>query len=329
MTTLLTGATGFVGAAVARMLLSRGEKLRVLVRPTSNRKNIADLDVEIVEGDLLQPETLKPACENIQHLYHVAADYRIWTRHPDQMMRANIDGSHHLLKAATEAGAKKIVYTSSVAVLGIHKDGSPANEDSPVGLEDMVGVYKRSKFLAEQAVDQLIADGAPIVIVNPSTPIGPRDVKPTPTGRILVEAATGKMPAFVETGLNVAHVDDVAQGHLLAMDRGEIGQRYILGGEDLSLREILQIVCQHVDRKPPTISLPHDLVLPIAWVAEAWTKLTGGDEPFATVDGINMARKKMYFSSDKARQALGYQPRSGSEAIIDALDWFKAEGYLS
>lgn len=329
MTTLLTGATGFVGAAVARMLLSHGEKLRVLVRPTSNRKNIADLDVEIVEGDLLQPETLKPACENIQHLYHVAADYRIWTRHPDQMMRANIDGSHHLLKAATEAGAKKIVYTSSVAVLGIHKDGSPANEDSPVGLEDMVGVYKRSKFLAEQAVDQLIADGAPIVIVNPSTPIGPRDVKPTPTGRILVEAATGKMPAFVETGLNVAHVDDVAQGHLLAMDRGEIGQRYILGGEDLSLREILQIVCQHVDRKPPTISLPHDLVLPIAWVAEAWTKLTGGDEPFATVDGINMARKKMYFSSDKARQALGYQPRSGSEAIIDALDWFKAEGYLS
>lgn len=329
MTTLLTGATGFVGAAVARMLLSRGEKLRVLVRPTSNRKNIADLDVEIVEGDLLQPETLKPACENIQHLYHVAADYRIWTRHPDQMMRANIDGSHHLLKAATEAGAKKIVYTSSVAVLGIHKDGSPANEDSPVGLEDMVGVYKRSKFLAEQAVDQLIADGAPIVIVNPSTPIGPRDVKPTPTGRILVEAATGKMPAFVETGLNVAHVDDVAQGHLLAMDRGEIGQRYILGGEDLSLREILQIVCQHVDRKPPTISLPHDLVLPIAWVAEAWTKLTGGDEPFATVDGINMARKKMYFSSDKARQALGYQPRSGREAIIDALDWFKAEGYLS
>lgn len=329
MTTLLTGATGFVGAAVARMLLSRGEKLRVLVRPTSNRKNIADLDVEIVEGDLLQPETLKPACENIQHLYHVAADYRIWTRHPDQMMRANIDGSHHLLKAATEAGAKKIVYTSSVAVLGIHKDGTPANEDSPVGLEDMVGVYKRSKFLAEQAVDQLIADGAPIVIVNPSTPIGPRDVKPTPTGRILVEAATGKMPAFVETGLNVAHVDDVAQGHLLAMDRGEIGQRYILGGDDLSLREILQIVCHHVDRKPPTISLPHDLVLPIAWVAEAWTKLTGGDEPFATVDGINMARKKMYFSSDKARQALGYQPRSGKDAIIDALDWFKAEGYLS
>ncbi len=329
MTTLLTGATGFVGAAVARMLIARGEKVRVLVRPTSNRKNIMNLDVDIVEGDLLRPETLGAACKNISHLYHVAADYRIWTRFPDQMMRANIEGSRQLLKIATESGVQKIVYTSSVAVLGIHPDGTPANEQSPVCLEDMVGVYKRSKFLAEKAVDELVAQGAPVTIVNPSTPIGPRDVKPTPTGRILVEAATGKIPAFVDTGLNVAHVDDVAQGHLQAMSHGRIGERYILGGDDLSLQQILEIVCHLVDRKPPTIKLPHSLVLPIAWFAESWTKLSKGDEPFATVDGINMARKKMFFTSDKAKKELGYTPRPATDAIRDALNWFEAEGYLS
>ena len=326
---LVTGASGFVGSAVVRALLERGEVVRVLMRPASDRQNIADLDVDVVEGDLLQPGSLKDAVQGCTGLYHVAADYRLWTRDPAAMFRANVDGSCAIISAAAKAGVERIVYTSSVAVLGI-VPGDNGDEDTPVTYADMIGVYKRSKYCAEEAVRAVIDEtGAPVVIVNPSTPIGPRDVKPTPTGRMIVEAACGKMPAFVDTGLNVVHVDDVAAGHLLAFDKGEVGQRYILGGENMSLKQILVEIAELVGRKPPSICLPHNLILPIAAMAELWTRLSGGDEPFATIDGVRMAKKKMYFSSAKAMRDLGYAPRPAKQALADAVRWFTDNGYCA
>lgn len=325
---LVTGASGFVGAAVARALLERGERVRVLVRPTSERRNISGLDVEIVEGDLLRPETLPAAVDGCRGVFHVAADYRLWTRDPAAMFSANVDGSRAIIAAAMAAGVERVVYTSSVAVLGIVSDGS-GSEETPVSYADMIGVYKQSKFRAEEAVRALVADeGARVVIVNPSTPVGPRDVKPTPTGRMIVEAAAGRMPAYVDTGLNIVHVDDVAAGHLLAFDKGQIGERYVLGGENLALRDILHRIAALVGRRPPRFQLPHDLVLPIAALAEFWTRVSGGDEPFATVDGVRMAKKRMYFSSAKAGRELGYAPRPAEQALADAVRWFGENGYL-
>lgn len=325
---LVTGATGFVGSALVRLLLQRGEMVRVLARVGSDRRNLTGLQVEIVEGDLLKPESLKPAVRGCTGLYHVAADYRLWTREPAKMFEANVDGSQAIIRAAAEAGVERIVYTSSVATLGIVKDGV-ADEQTPVSFTDMIGVYKQSKYRAEEAVQQLIVDeGAPVVIVNPSTPIGPRDIKPTPTGRMIVEAAAGRMPAFVDTGLNIAHVDDVAAGHILAFDKGVVGERYILGGTDMTLSEILAHIAGLVGRKPPRIKIPHNAILPVAYLSEAWTRLTGGDTPFVVVDGIKMAKKKMYFSSAKAEQELGYQFRPAADALLDAVNWFRAQGYF-
>ncbi|MHA1538216.1 MAG: hopanoid-associated sugar epimerase [Alphaproteobacteria bacterium] len=329
MSVLVTGATGFVGSAVARKLAERGERLRVLVRKSSDRRNLQGLEAEPVEGDLRDPASLARALKGCSALYHVAADYRLWTRRPGELYEANVEGSKNIVLAACDAGVGRIVYTSSVAVLGINKDTSPADEETPVTLDDMIGHYKRSKFLAEEAVAKLIAErDAPVIIVNPSTPIGPRDVKPTPTGRLVLEAAAGKMPAYVDTGLNVAHVDDVAQGHLLAFEKGEVGERYVLGGDDMSLKEILHEVARIAGRKPPRVRLPHNLVMPIAAVSQIWARLFGG-EPMATIDGIRMARKKMYFSSAKAKAALGYSPRPGIEALADAVAWFREQGYLA
>lgn len=328
MTVLVTGATGFVGSAVVRLLLERGAAVRVLARPGSDRRNLAGLEVEIAEGDLLQPATLKEACKGIAALFHVAADYRLWTRDPKAMFAANVDGSRAIVRAAAEAGAARIVYTSSVATLGCPGDGRPGDEATPVTYGDMIGTYKQSKFKAEEEVQRLVREeGAPVVIVNPSTPIGPRDIKPTPTGRMIVEAASGRMPAYVDTGLNIAHVDDVALGHLLAFDKGAVGERYVLGGEDMELRAILAEVARLTGRKPPTISIPHGVVLPFAYVAEAIAAFTG-KEPFATVDGVRMARKKMFFSSAKAKGVLGYAPRPAREALADAVAWFRDNGYL-
>ncbi|NQW00460.1 MAG: NAD-dependent epimerase/dehydratase family protein [Rhodospirillales bacterium] len=325
---LVTGGTGFVGSALIRLLLARGDSVRALARPGSDRRNLAGLDVETIEGDLLQPATLAPALKGCTGLYHVAADYRLWTRDPAAMFAANVDGSKAIIRAAAEAGVGRIVYTSSVATLGIVKDGI-ADEQTPVGYGDMIGVYKQSKFRAEQAVQRLIdEDGAPVVIVNPSTPIGPRDIKPTPTGRMIVEAAAGRMPAFVDTGLNIAHVDDVAAGHLLAFDKGKVGQRYILGGTDMTLARILGHIADRMGRKPPRLKIPHNAILPIAYVAEAWTRLVGGDTPFVVVDGVKMAKKKMYFSSAKAARELGYTARPATQALDDAISWFKSEGYF-
>jgi len=262
-------------------------------------------------------------------VFHVAADYRLWIRDPEEMRRTNVEGSRAVIRAACDAGASRIIYTSSVATLGIDPAGLPADEGTPSTLADMIGHYKRSKFLAEEAVRAMTRDeGAPVIIVNPSAPVGPRDIKPTPTGRMIVEAAAGRMPAFVDTGLNVVHVDDVAAGHLLAWRKGKIGERYVLGGENMALADILAAVAALCGRKAPTVRIPHAAILPVAWLAESWTRLTGGSEPFVTVDGIRMARKKMYFSSARAERELGYRARPASDAFADAVAWFREKGYF-
>jgi dihydroflavonol-4-reductase len=329
MTVLVTGATGFVGSAVARRLLADDVPVRVLVRPSSDLANVEGLTVECAVGDLNDPASLRDACKGCSALFHVAADYRLWTRDPETMLAINVDGSRSLIRAAMEAGVEKIVYTSSVAALGNTGTGAAADESTPVTLDDMIGTYKRSKFIAEEAVRQLIADeAAPVVIVNPSAPVGPRDIKPTPTGRMIVEAAAGRMPAFVDTGLNVVHVDDVAEGHFLAWRKGRVGERYIVGGQNMTLAEILAEIAQICGRKPPTVRIPRLAIMPIAAMAEAWTRLTGGEEPFVTIDGLKMAKKKMYYSSAKAEQELGYEARPVNEAFVDAISWFRDNGYL-
>ncbi len=327
-TVLVTGASGFVGAAVVRALLQAGHHVRALLRATSNRENVVGLDVETVLGDLTEPRSLAAACKGCSALFHVAADYRLWVRDSGELYAANVTGTRNILTAAALADVSRVVYTSSVATLGIRADGMPGDEDTPVTLADMVGHYKRSKFVAEQVVRDLVGQyQLPVVIVNPSTPIGPRDVKPTPTGRVIVDAARGRIPAFVDTGLNVAHVDDVAAGHLLAFERGQVGQRYILGGEDRSLRSILHCVAQYVGRRPPSIELPHLMIYPIAWFSELWARVSGGREPMATLDGVRMSKKKMYFSHAKATRDLQYAPRPAEQAVHDALDWFNSKGY--
>jgi dihydroflavonol-4-reductase len=321
---LVTGASGFVGSAVARALLARGRPVRVLLRPSSDRRNVADLAVDVRLGALEDAASLAAALEGCGALFHVAADYRLWVRDPEAMYRANVDGTRALMTAALAAGVGRIVYTSSVATLGLIADGSPADETTPSTLDDMVGPYKRSKFLAEEVVRGLVREQRlPAVIVNPSTPIGPRDVKPTPTGRMIVEAASGRMPAFVDTGLNLVHVDDVAMGHLLAEERGRIGERYILGGENMTLATILRRIAALVGRKPPTVKLPIAAVWPVAVVAEAMGRLTGR-EPFVTLDGLRLARKIMFFSSAKAVRDLGYAPRPAEAGLADAIAWFRA-----
>jgi dihydroflavonol-4-reductase len=330
-TALVTGATGFVGAAVARNLLARGVAVRALVRPNSDRRNIAGLAVEPVEGRLEDADSLRRAVAGCDALFHVAADYRLWVRDPAAMMRANVDGTRSLMRAARDAGVRRVVYTSSVAVLGHVADGQQADEAAQSDLADMVGAYKRSKFLAEIEVRRMVAEeGLPAVIVNPSTPIGPRDIKPTPTGRIVVMAARGKMPAYVDTGLNIVHVDDVAEGHWLAFERGKVGERYILGGEDLTLAEILRRVAALVGREAPTISLPRRrrALYPVALAAEAMARVTGR-EPMATLDGLRMAKWKMWFSSAKAERELGYRHRPAQDALADAVRWFEQSGYLA
>ena len=324
---LVTGATGFVGAAVARAVLAEGFQVRVLARPSSPRRNLEGLAVEIAEGDLSDAASLTAALAGCRHLLHVAADYRLWARDPEEIIRNNRLGTETVLAAAKAAGLERMVYTSSVATLGFHADGRPSDETLPLMAGDAIGAYKRSKVIAERLVEDAAAAGLPVVIVNPSTPIGPRDIKPTPTGRIIVEAATGKIPAFVDTGLNLVHVDDVAAGHLLALKRGRIGERYILGGEDVSLRQMLTDIAALVGRKPPTLNLPRGPLYPLAVVTEAIGQLTG-KEPMLTRDALKMASHRMFFSSDKARAELGYTARPYAEGLKDALAWFRAEGYL-
>jgi len=328
MTALVTGASGFVGSAVVRALLESGEAVRAFVRPSSDRRNLEDLKVDIELGDLRDRKSLERAIKGCDTLFHVAADYRLWVPDAAAMFAANVDGTRNVMEAAGCAGVRRVVYTSSVATLGLSRDSEPADEQTPVRESDIISPYKQSKFAAEAVVKKMVAEqGLPAVIVHPSTPIGPRDVKPTPTGKMVVEAASGRMPAFVDTGLNIVHVDDVAEGHLLAMERGVIGGQYILGAENLTLAEILAAVAEIVHRPAPRWRLPHDVVMPIAFLAELWARLTGR-EPFVTRDGVRLARKHMFFSSDHAIRDLGYRPRPAKAAIADAVSWFNQHGYL-
>ncbi|CAN0624527.1 putative dihydroflavonol 4-reductase [Burkholderia multivorans] len=325
---LVTGASGFVGSAVARIAQQKGYAVRVLVRPTSPRTNVADLDAEIVTGDMRDEASMRAALRGVRYLLHVAADYRLWAPDPHEIERANLEGAVATMRAARAEGVERIVYTSSVATLKVTSSGIASDETAPLTADQAIGVYKRSKVLAERAVERMIADeGLPAVIVNPSTPIGPRDVKPTPTGRIIVEAALGKIPAFVDTGLNLVHVDDVANGHFLALERGRIGERYILGGENLPLQTMLADIAQMTGRKAPTLALPRWPLYPLALGAEAVAKFTK-KEPFVTVDGLRMSKNKMYFTSAKAERELGYNARPYREGLRDALDWFREAGYL-
>jgi dihydroflavonol-4-reductase len=325
---LITGATGFVGSAVARKLILAGMPVRALVRPGSPRFHLAGLDLEFVEGDLRDAPSLRRAMGGVRYLFHVAADYRLWARDRSEIFAANVVGTRSVMQEAMRAGVERVVYTSSVATLKLRPDGMAADETIALSEEEGIGAYKRSKVAAERLVEAMVAaDGLPAVIVNPSTPIGPRDVKPTPTGRIIVEAARGRIPGFVNTGLNLVHVDDVADGHLAALRRGVVGERYILGGENVSFADMLGDVARLVGRRPPRLRVPRAVAMSAAYAAEAMAKLTGR-EPFATVDGIRMAEHRMFFTAAKAERDLGFRARPYRAAIADAVGWFREAGYL-
>ncbi len=325
----VTGASGFVGSAVVRALVAQGWTVAALVRSSSPRTNLDVPGIEVVEGDMRDAASVRRAMSGAEAVFHVAADYRLWAPDPEEIVRNNREGTRVVMQAAKAAGVKRIVYTSSVATLKLHDDGQPSDETRPLTPETAIGAYKRSKVVAERLVEEMVAkDGLPAVIVNPSTPIGPRDVRPTPTGRIILEAAAGKMPAFVDTGLNLVHVDDVAAGHLRAFDKGRIGERYILGGEDMTLAAMLAEIAKIVGRKPPTVRIPRGAIFPLAYAAEALARITG-KEPFVTVDGLKMAKYRMFFSSAKARAELGYSARPATEALRDAIVWFRQAGMLA
>ncbi|NHO32563.1 hopanoid-associated sugar epimerase [Acetobacter fallax] len=326
--TLVTGATGFVGSAVARTLLSRGHNLRLMVREGSDRRNIADIPAELVEGDLSHPATFARAVAGCRYVFHVAADYRLWVPDPAPMMAANVEGTRLLMLAAQAAGVERIVYCSSVAALGLIGDGTVSDEETPVHEHSVIGIYKKSKYRAEQEVLRLTQEkGLPAVIVNPSTPVGPRDIKPTPTGQMILDCAAGRMPAYVDTGVNIVHVDDVAEGHALALERGRIGEVYILGGQNYLLGDLFRMVAEIAGVKPPRISLPQEVIWPVA-VASEWLSRRFGIEPRVTREMLAMSKKKMFFSSDKAIRELGYHPRPAREAVKDAIDWFREVGML-
>lgn len=326
--TLLTGATGFVGSAVARALLGAGFPVRALARPNSPRFHLGDLDLEFVEGDLRDADSVVRAVKGARYVFHVAADYRLWARDPREIFAANVDGTRNVMQAALRAGVERVVHTSSVATLGLRPDGTAADESNPLSESQGIGAYKRSKIAAERLVEAMIVrDGLPAVIVNPSTPVGPRDVKPTPTGRIIVEAACGRIPGFVDTGLNLVHVDDVAAGHLAALEHGVVGERYVLGGANVTFADMLADIAWLVGRKPPRLRIPRAAVMPIAYAAEALARFTGR-EPFATVDGVRMAKYRMFFTAAKAERDLGYRPRPYIAGLEDAIQWFRENGYF-
>jgi dihydroflavonol-4-reductase len=326
---LVTGGSGFLGSAVVRALIARGSRVRAFVRSSSPPDNLMGLGCEIVAGDLTDRKSLAAALRDVRYLFHVAADYRFWARDPSVILRVNVEGTSSLMREALSAGVERIVYTSSVAALKVAGATSPVDETALLPSDEAIGAYKRSKTLAERAVEEMISrDKLPAIIVNPTTPIGPRDIRPTPTGRILLDAARGRIPAFVDTGLNFAHVDDIAEGHLLAFEHGRIGERYILGGENVLLRDLLAAIAGFTGRRAPRISLPRMPLYPLAFGAEAVARLTG-KEPLLTLDGLRMSRYRMFFTSAKAERELGYRSRPYQEGVADALTWFRKAGYLT
>jgi dihydroflavonol-4-reductase len=325
---LITGGSGFVGAAVVRQLLQAGHAVRALIRPTSVRTNLVKLPIELVQGDLRDADSLARAMAGIRSVFHVAADYRLWARHPQDIMATNVEGTRALMEAALRGRVERIVYTSSVATLKSGSDDAASDETAPLDPACAVGAYKYSKVVAERLVETMVAErGLPAVIVNPSTPIGPGDVRPTPTGRIIIEAAAGRMPAYVDTGLNLVHVDDVATGHLFALIKGRIGERYILGGQDVLLGDMLREIARQTGRSPPKLKLPRRLIFPVAYAAEAIAYFTDR-EPFVTTTGLRLAKDRMFFSSAKAERELGYRARPYREAVGEAIAWFRRHGYL-
>ncbi|HEV7521828.1 MAG TPA: hopanoid-associated sugar epimerase [Candidatus Angelobacter sp.] len=328
MRAFITGATGFVGSHVARALATQGADLRLLVRSTSRLDNIADLRAETATGDLRDPESLKKAMAGCEFVFHVAADYRLWVRDPEQMYRSNVEGTRAIIRAAQESGVRRVIYTSSVATMGFTREGHIAGEDSPVSIREMVGHYKRSKFMAEQIALEAGDKGANVVVVNPTTPIGEYDIKPTPTGRIVVDFLNRKFPAYVDTGLNLADVKEVAHGHVLAMEKARPGQRYILGGENLSLKQILDKLSSMTGLPAPTMKVPHAIAMGFAVFDQIFTGTIRGKEPRATIDAVKMGRKKMFASSTKAERELGYKAAPVEGALRRAVDWFQANGYV-
>lgn len=326
MKAFVTGATGFLGASIVRELLKDGWEVRVLARPGSDRSNLRGLGVDVREGDLRSRDRLARDLDGCQALFHAAADYRLWTNEPAAMYAANVDGTRTILEAALAAGVQRTVYTSSVGTLGNPGDGTPGTEDTRVALADMVGHYKRSKFLAERVAEEFAAKGLPMVIVNPSTPVGPYDVKPTPTGKIIVDFLYRKMPAFLDTGLNIIDVEDCARGHLLAWEKGSVGQKYILGGEDLTLKAIFGQLAELTGLPAPRFRLPYLPILAAAYLNEAISRVTGR-EPLIPLAGVQMAKKFMFFDSSKAGRELGLPRRPAGEALQRAVAWFRANGY--
>jgi dihydroflavonol-4-reductase len=327
MLAFITGATGFLGSHVARVLIEQGAQLRLLVRPASDLRNIADLKAERVEGDLRDPASIEKALAGCDALFHVAADYRLWVRDPEQMYRSNVEGTRALLEAARKQRVRRVVYTSSVATMGFSSNGTLADENSPVSLADMIGHYKRSKFMAEQVAFEAARSGVDVVVVNPTTPIGERDIKPTPTGRIVVDFLKRKFPAYVDTGLNLVDATECARGHIQAFEKGRAGERYILGGENLTLKQILDRLGAITGLPSPRVKLPYVFALAAGVVDETVTGRILGREPRATIDAVRMGRKKMFITSAKAERELGWRPGPVDGALQRSVDWFRANGY--
>lgn len=323
--TLVTGATGFIGSHVVRQLLQRGDRVRIFARNSSRKSNVESFGCEIAIGDLKDPISLLRCTQGCRRVYHVAADYRLWAKNPQDIYDNNVGGTRNLLSACCEAGVEKVIYTSTVGAIGMNKDGLPADESTPVKLDDMIGHYKRSKFMAEQVAHEFAASGLPVVIVNPTTPVGPGDIKPTPTGRIILEFIKNRMPAYVDTGLNLVGVEDVAKGHLLAEEKGKIGERYILGGENWSLEEILEALARICGKHTPRVRIPWILALTAGYLDNFFMGSILRREPMIPLEGVRMARYKMYISCEKARKELGYDPQPAEKALREAVDYFRFE----
>lgn len=328
MLVLVTGATGFVGSHVARALADQGADLRLLVRASSDLRNVEDLKAELVVGDLRDPSSIDRATQGCDVVFHVAADYRLWVRDPEEMYRANVEGTRAILEAARKNKVRRVVYTSSVATMGFTGNGHPADENSPVSLANMIGPYKRSKFMAEQVAIEAAHNGTDVVVVNPTAPMGERDIKPTPTGRIVVDFLKKKFPAYVDTGLNLVDVSECARGHIAALEKGKSGERYILGGENLTLKQILDKLAAITGLPSPNVKVPYVMALATGVVDEMVTGRVLGREPRATIDAVRMGRKKMFVTSAKAERELGWKSLPVDDALRRAVSWFRQNGYV-